>query len=82
MYAIDLTWALLCDPALSTKYAHFVFTFLLKRVCQFEEARIHFEFFDWEEDFRCQSARASAIAKVTSLSNSLWCRRFNQMAQE
>ena len=51
MYAINLTWALLCDPTLSAKYTHFVFTFLLKRVCQFEEARIHFEFFDWAEDF-------------------------------
>ena len=51
MLALSLAWALFCDPTPSPKYELFIFTYLLKRVCQFEEARIHLEFLDWEENF-------------------------------
>lgn len=51
MLALSLVWTLFCDPSLSAKYELFIFTFLLQRVWQFEEARIQFEFSDWEEDF-------------------------------
>lgn len=51
MFALYLAWALFYDPVPSPKYTQFVFTCLLRRVCQFEEARIYFEFLDWKEDF-------------------------------
>lgn len=51
MLAFSLAWTLFCNPAHSPRYELFIFTYLLKRVCQFEEARVYFEFLDWEENF-------------------------------
>ena len=61
MLALSLAWTLFCDADFTPEYQLFIFTYLLKRVCQFEEARIHFEFLDWEEDFadnRCNLTRS------------------------
>jgi hypothetical protein len=51
MFVFSLAWTLFCNPAPSPKHELFIFTYLLKRVCQFEEARVYFEFLDWEENF-------------------------------
>ena len=51
MFAFCLAWALFYDSDPSPKYIQFVFTYLLKRVCQLEEVRIYLEFLDWEENF-------------------------------
>ena len=49
MFSLYLSVALLCAPTPSSR--QLILTWLLKRICQFEEARVHSEFLDWEENF-------------------------------
>ena len=49
MFSLYLSWALLCAPTPSSR--QLILLWLLKRICKFEEAKLHSEFLDWEENF-------------------------------
>lgn len=49
MFSLYLSVALLCAPTPSNR--QFILTWLLKRICQFDEAKLHSEFLEWEENF-------------------------------
>ena len=49
MFSLYLSWALLCAPTSSSR--QLILLWLLKRICEFEEAKLDSEFLDWEENF-------------------------------
>lgn len=63
MFCLYLSLAWLCAPTPSNR--EFLLFWLLKRICEFEEAKLHSEFLEWEENF--PSNRLSLMRSPKSL---------------